>query len=83
MGLQSPLPFVDVSLFFHCALWVLCLWSPQCVVIASMCGCEHRLEALMALYTQTNGPRWGSSSGWGTTTPCSRDWHGVTCNGIQ
>jgi hypothetical protein len=37
-------------------------------------------EALIALYTATNGANWTNNSGWNSTsTPCS--WYGVTCSG--
>ena len=36
-------------------------------------------EALVALYSSSNGPGWTNKSGWlQTNTPCS--WYGVTCN---
>ena len=36
-------------------------------------------QALVALYTSTNGPGWTNKSGWlATDTPCS--WYGVSCN---
>ena len=35
-------------------------------------------EALIALYTNTNGDEWSNNDGWSTSeTPCS--WYGVTC----
>src|SRR5512145_1350866 len=36
-------------------------------------------QALVALYTSTNGPGWANHTGWAmTTTPCS--WYGVQCD---
>ncbi|CUG77854.1 GP46-like surface antigen, putative [Bodo saltans] len=48
---------------------------------AGMCGCEHRYDLLMEFYNTTNGStRWRSRTGWGTTSPCSTSWYGITCN---
>lgn len=49
----------------------------------SICGTQTDLpltecEALVALFTQTNGSSWINHTGWlATNTPCS--WYGVTC----
>ncbi len=41
---------------------------------------QSECEALVALYTNTNGPGWTNKSGWlQTNTPCS--WYGITCVG--
>ena len=41
---------------------------------------ESELQALVALYDQTDGPHWGNSDGWlSALSPCQ--WYGVTCRG--
>ncbi len=41
---------------------------------------QTECEALVALYTSTNGAGWSNNTGWNiTNTPCS--WYGVTCSG--
>ena len=37
------------------------------------------MNALVELYTETNGPSWGSSDNWLEGTPCSDRWAGVSC----
>ncbi|MCU0501859.1 MAG: hypothetical protein MUC51_08845 [Anaerolineae bacterium] len=38
-------------------------------------------NALVTLYSTTNGSNWSNTNGWlATDTPCT-DWHGVTCSG--
>jgi hypothetical protein len=37
-------------------------------------------DALIALYNQTQGPSWFSSSGWLQADPCAQQWYGVTCD---
>ena len=40
---------------------------------------EAECDALVALYTSTNGATWADNTGWLVTdTPCS--WYGVTCD---
>lgn len=36
-------------------------------------------EALLELYTETNGPNWYNNSNWGYGNPCVNQWHGVQC----
>ncbi len=37
-------------------------------------------QALVAIYSSTNGPGWLNSGGWlATDTPCSTPWYGVEC----
>ena len=41
---------------------------------------ENQLQALTALYKQTDGPQWENSNDWlSGPPPC--EWHGVTCRG--
>jgi hypothetical protein len=41
---------------------------------------EEECNALVDLYTSTNGANWTNNTGWNeTNTPCS--WHGVSCSG--
>ena len=37
-------------------------------------------DALVALYYNTNGPDWTTSTNWLTGDPCVDSWYGVTCN---
>ena len=37
-------------------------------------------EALVALYSATDGPNWERKTNWGSGAPLS-DWYGVTTNG--
>lgn len=37
-------------------------------------------DALMALYSGTNGPGWRKNTGWGDGDPCEHDWFGVQCH---
>jgi DNA-binding SARP family transcriptional activator/Leucine-rich repeat (LRR) protein len=41
---------------------------------------EDQLQALVALYDQTDGPNWENSEGWlSDHSPC--EWYGITCRG--
>ena len=37
-------------------------------------------QALVDLYTATNGPNWRSKSNWLNGDPCNQQWYGVTCS---
>ncbi len=51
---------------------------PLCIAVTEIPQSE--CEALVALYTSTNGSNWTDSQGWlQTDTPCT--WYGVTCSG--
>lgn len=63
--------------------------SPLAPAKASSFDCNNvteipqaECEALVALYTATNGDDWNDNSGWlDNNSPC--EWHGVTCAGGQ
>jgi DNA-binding SARP family transcriptional activator len=41
---------------------------------------EKQLQALIAIYEQTDGPNWGNNEGWLSDRPIC-EWYGVTCWG--
>lgn len=54
--------------------------SPVSLSVLSNPGIE--LQALIALYENTDGPNWENSDGWlSDRSPC--DWYGITCRGEQ
>lgn len=40
-------------------------------------------DALLDLYTATQGSSWKNNSNWGFGSPCLSDWYGVNCVGGQ
>jgi len=41
---------------------------------------QSERDALLALYTATNGDSWGDNTGWGGAAGTECTWHGVTCD---
>ena len=45
------------------------------------CQKQEEIEALEHFYSSTNGGYWYNNSNWLVGSPCSNNWHGVTCDG--
>lgn len=69
MGWRCSLCLLVTILFVHC--------SKSEVDSLQMSNAER--DALLDLYTSTNGNHWKNNSNWGFGSPCVSDWYGVNC----
>jgi len=63
-----------------CQLRNVRLLSEQSLVSCTDAPIINTGQALVDLYTATNGPKWKYNTNWLNGDPCSKKWYGVTCS---
>jgi hypothetical protein len=67
-----------VGLIFLLGCFPLAQAETDCATVTQIPQAE--CDALVDLYTSTDGSQWRNNTGWNlTNTPCN--WYGVSCNG--